>query len=147
MAAIPSRHCDCTKQSTEKQVANIFERDDMSNYFGISHAKCTTNNWPARRRGGSFFSLDRKEAKDQVGKKASLPHKAFAMQIGQNHGLESFALLACASAKFPMPLPHVQGHHRSARFRPKLFCRQGGKEPSALGIEANTGPAAKACAV
>ena len=65
----------------------------------------------ARRRGGSFFSLDRKEAKDQVGKKASLPHKAFALQTRQNHGLESFAplrsLIAIASAKFPMPLqPH-----------------------------------------
>jgi len=53
-------------------------------------------NWPAHRRGGSFFSLDRKEAKDQVGKNASLPHKAFALQTGQNHGLESFAPLAFA---------------------------------------------------
>jgi hypothetical protein len=57
--------------------------------------------------------------------KASLPHRAFALQIGQNHGLESFAplrsLLHHASAKVPMPLPRT-GHHSSARFRPKLFC-------------------------
>jgi hypothetical protein len=51
--------------------------------------------------------------------------QGFALQTGQNHGLESFAplafALALASAKFPMPLPH-SSHHRSARFRPKLFC-------------------------
>ncbi|WP_299466953.1 hypothetical protein [Mucilaginibacter sp.] len=43
--------------------------------------------------------------------------QAFALQTGQNHGLESFAplrsLVARASAKFPMPLP---------RTRPPSFC-------------------------
>ncbi|WP_256540455.1 hypothetical protein [Mucilaginibacter aquariorum] len=37
--------------------------------------------------------FDQKVTKNQVGKKASLPHKAFALQIGQNHGLESFSPL------------------------------------------------------
>jgi hypothetical protein len=61
--------------------------------------------------------LIQKEPKNQVSKKASLPHMAFAPQIGQNHGLESFAQLRSrrplASAKVPMPLP---------RARPPLFC-------------------------
>jgi hypothetical protein len=53
--------------------------------------------WPAHSpRNGFFFFLDEKEAKNQVGKKASLPHRAFALQINQNHGLESFALLPLA---------------------------------------------------
>jgi hypothetical protein len=87
--------------------------------------------WPAHSpRKGFFFFLDEKEAKNQVGKKASSPHQAFTPQTGQNHGLESFALLRSllplASAKFPMPLPHTS-HHRSSRFRPKLFCRREGK--------------------
>jgi hypothetical protein len=42
--------------------------------------------------------LDQKVTKNQVGKKASLPHRAFAPQTGQNHGLESFALLSFASS-------------------------------------------------
>jgi hypothetical protein len=45
-------------------------------------------------RKGFFFLLDQKEAKNQVGKNASLPHRAFTLQTGQNHGLESFAPLA-----------------------------------------------------
>jgi hypothetical protein len=80
---------------------------------------------PLNRRGkGFFFLLDQKEAKNQVSKKASLPHKAFARQTVQNHGLESFALLRTLispAAKVPMPLPRT-GLHCSARFRPKLFC-------------------------
>jgi hypothetical protein len=40
--------------------------------------------------------LDQKVTKNQVSKKASLPHKAFALQTRQNHGLESFALLTFA---------------------------------------------------
>jgi len=70
-------------------------------------------------------TLKKQKQVNQVSKKASLPHRAFALQIGQNHGLESFAplrsLLHHASAKVPMPLPRT-GHHSSARFRPKLFC-------------------------
>jgi hypothetical protein len=68
--------------------------------------------WPAHslRRAFTFFAvfifkgaqegfavlLDQKVTKIQVSKKASLPHKAFALQNGQNHGLESFAPLAFA---------------------------------------------------
>ena len=147
-------------------------------YFGISYAWCALNirRSPPRRllvfRCGLFFkvlkratpfSLDRKEAKDQVGKKASLPHKAFALQTRQNHGLESFAplrsLIGPRFCKISYALAVTQGHHRSARFRPKLFCRRGtaklplllfplqGVRGSALGIGADTGPVDKACAV
>ncbi|WP_299469509.1 hypothetical protein [Mucilaginibacter sp.] len=55
---------------------------------------------------------------------------AFAPQTGQNHGLESFAPLAFALCPRFCKIsyaPATQGHHRSARFRPKLFCRRGGK--------------------
>ncbi|QHS56214.1 hypothetical protein GWR56_11960 [Mucilaginibacter sp. 14171R-50] len=40
---------------------------------------------------GYFFCLETKEAKIQVSKKASLPHKAITPQTGQNHELEAFA--------------------------------------------------------
>ena len=53
-----------------------------------------SKHWPAHSpREGFYFLLDQKVTKNQVGKKASLPHQAFAPQIGQNHGLESFAPL------------------------------------------------------
>ncbi|MCQ6957449.1 hypothetical protein [Mucilaginibacter aquariorum] len=61
--------------------------------------------------------LDRKEAKDQVGKKASLPHKAFALQTRQNHGLESFALLRSLIAP-----PFSKISYAPATHRPPSFC-------------------------
>ncbi|QHS57373.1 hypothetical protein GWR56_18180 [Mucilaginibacter sp. 14171R-50] len=73
----------------------------------------------------SPFCLETKEAKIQVSKKASLPHKAFTPQTGQNHGLEAFAPRFAAhpslQQNFLMPLPRTT-HHCSARFRPKLLC-------------------------
>jgi hypothetical protein len=41
---------------------------------------------------GYFFSLDRKEAKDQVSKEASSPHRPLPRNR-QNHGPEIFCLL------------------------------------------------------
>ena len=43
---------------------------------GPSHVSC-----PAVAAEDLFFFLDKKEAKNQVGRKASLPHRAFALQI------------------------------------------------------------------
>ncbi|MFD0748759.1 hypothetical protein ACFQZS_01310 [Mucilaginibacter calamicampi] len=40
--------------------------------------------WP---RKPLFFFLDKKEPKNQVSREASLPHRAFALQIRKNHGL------------------------------------------------------------
>jgi hypothetical protein len=34
-----------------------------------------------------YFFLDKKVTKNQVNRKASLPHLAFTLQIKQNHGL------------------------------------------------------------
>ncbi|WP_183579544.1 hypothetical protein HDF18_24860 [Mucilaginibacter sp. X5P1] len=70
------------------------------------------------------FVLIQKVAKNQVIRNASLPHKASALQIRQNLSWNLFAAivrtLAYALQKFPMPC-HAQGHHRFARFHPKLF--------------------------
>ncbi|WP_299515642.1 hypothetical protein [Mucilaginibacter sp.] len=38
-----------------------------------------------------YFFLDEKVTKNQVSKEASLPHKAFALQIRKNLGLHNFA--------------------------------------------------------
>jgi len=61
--------------------------------------------------------LIQKEPKNQVSRNASLPHKAFALQIRQNHGLQNLALLrsriARASASIAMPFP---------AHSPALFC-------------------------
>jgi hypothetical protein len=78
--------------------------------------------------------LDQKEAKNQVSKKASLPHIAFAPQTVQNHGLESFALLR---SLFPSLLQkllcpcHAQGHHCSVAFARSCFAdaEKGKKNP------------------
>jgi hypothetical protein len=57
--------------------------------------------------------LDQKVTKNQVSRKASLPHKAFARQITQNLGPDDFALRLKADTRHPgfskilMPLqPH-----------------------------------------
>ncbi|WP_183548948.1 hypothetical protein [Mucilaginibacter sp. AK015] len=44
----------------------------------------------------SPFCLETKEAKIQVRKKVSLPHKAFNPQTGQNHGLQNLATTSFA---------------------------------------------------
>jgi hypothetical protein len=49
---------------------------------------------------GYFFFLDEKEAKNQVGKKASLPHMAFTLQSRQNHRPESFTPLRSLCPRF-----------------------------------------------
>ncbi|MCQ6958516.1 hypothetical protein NPE20_11120 [Mucilaginibacter sp. JC4] len=76
--------------------------------------------------------LDQKVAKNQVGKKASLPHRAFALQTGQNHGLESFALLSFALAsrfsKISYAPTAAQGHHCSAPLSPEAVLPTGRKE-------------------
>jgi hypothetical protein len=44
--------------------------------------------------------LDQKVTKNQVSKNASMPHRAFAPQTGQNQGLESFARLRSLMPSF-----------------------------------------------
>ena len=73
-----------------------------------------------------FFCLDTKETKNQVSRKASLPHLALALQIRQNLGWEllprlRYAHCHYASAKIPLCPATTQGHHCFACFRPKLF--------------------------
>jgi hypothetical protein len=72
---------------------------------------------------GYFFCLETKEAKIQVSKKASLPHKALRCKPVRTTGRESFARLHsrrfCKSSQCPC---HAQSHHRSSRFRTKLIC-------------------------
>jgi len=52
---------------------------------------------------GFYFLLDQKVTKNQVSRNASLPHRAFSLQIRQNLGPHDFAPLfapaAHASAK------------------------------------------------
>jgi hypothetical protein len=69
-------------------------------------------------RIGFFFLLDQKEAKNQVGKKASLPHKAFSLQTGQNHGLESFALLSFAHCPRFSKISYALATHNPPSFCP-----------------------------
>jgi hypothetical protein len=62
-----------------------------------------------------YFLLDQKVKKNQVSIKASLPHTAFALQIRQNLGLQTIALLrslnAGASANICYAVPGAQGHN------------------------------------
>ncbi|RFZ90758.1 hypothetical protein D0C36_17535 [Mucilaginibacter conchicola] len=50
------------------------------------------------------------------------------LQSDQNHGLQNLAATSFtqppASGKYCYALTTAHGHHCSARFRPKLFCRQ-----------------------
>jgi len=67
---------------------------------------CALSREAAHCRGGYFFFLDKKEAKNQVSREASLPHVAFALQNGQNLGREPIApepLIGRYAAKVPMP--------------------------------------------
>jgi hypothetical protein len=56
--------------------------------------------------------LDQKVTKNQVSRKASLPHRAFALQVRQNLGLQTIAQLrslnSCASANICYALPTEQ---------------------------------------
>jgi hypothetical protein len=57
--------------------------------------------------------------------KMLLCRTGLALQNGQNHGLESFALLSFAHAPGFCKIsnaPTARKPHRSARFRPKLLC-------------------------
>jgi hypothetical protein len=81
---------------------------------------------PLIRRKGCYFVLIQSNQKSSR-QKCFFAHRAFALQTGQNHGLESFALLAFAPVPCFSKISYArsaQTHHRSARFRPKLFCRQ-----------------------
>jgi hypothetical protein len=105
-------------------VANMF------NHFDISHARCTVINWPAQLpREGCYFVLIQSNQKSSR-QKGFFASQGLCLQTGQNHGLESFAplhsLLPSLQQNF-LCLYRAQGHHRSARFRPKLFCRRGRK--------------------
>jgi hypothetical protein len=65
-----------------------------------------------------FFLLDQKEPKNQVSREASLPHMAFALQIRQNLGLQTIALLRSLKQPllqiFAMPFPA----HKARRVLP-----------------------------
>jgi len=58
---------------------------------------------------GGQLLCSHKVTKGLVTRNASLPHKAFTLQTGQNHGLQLFALLrtlnSASSAKLAMPFP------------------------------------------
>jgi hypothetical protein len=62
--------------------------------------------------------LDQKVTKNQVSKKASLPHKAFALQTRQNHGLESFALLTFAPTPRFSKISYAPATHKATSFCP-----------------------------
>jgi hypothetical protein len=74
----------------------------------------------------SYFFLDKKVTKKSSQQIGFFAAQAFALQIGQNHGCNYFALLRShfpdASAKICYALSYAQGPHRSARFHPKLTC-------------------------
>ena len=82
----------------------------------------------AHSRWGLVTFVATKVTKKAVSRKASLPHKAFALQINQNHGLQNVAPLR---SHWPMLQQLLlcpfcaQGHHCFAWFRPKLFCWRG----------------------
>jgi hypothetical protein len=79
--------------------------------------------WPRRAR---YFWLDPKVSKKSSQQIGFFSLKSFALQNGQHHGCNYFAplrpRLPSASAKTCYALSFAQGHHCSARFRPKLTC-------------------------
>ncbi|MEO3408354.1 hypothetical protein AAFN85_30850 [Mucilaginibacter sp. CAU 1740] len=100
----------------------------QNDYF--ANKLTSSPSWPG---GARYFCLDTKVPKKSSHQEgffarspAHHPPLAFALQTGQNHGLLNFALLyslvAPASAKSSYAPSYAQGHHRSARFRPKLSC-------------------------
>ncbi|MBD1394162.1 hypothetical protein IDJ76_13720 [Mucilaginibacter sp. ZB1P21] len=95
-----------------------------SEVFLIGKVGTFINVSPLIAADGYFFCLDTKEAKDQVSRKAFLPHKAFALQTGQNHGAATFALtLFPPLQQNPLiPLSFSARPTRSTRYHPKLFC-------------------------
>ncbi|WP_426671291.1 hypothetical protein ACPPVU_08650 [Mucilaginibacter sp. McL0603] len=64
---------------------------------------------PAHSRGGLVTFVATKVTKKAVSRNASLQHRAFALQISQNRGLQNIAPLrshqADASATIAMPFP------------------------------------------
>jgi hypothetical protein len=78
----------------------------------VNKMKLCFNLCVAPCRGALFFLLDQKEQKNQVSRKASLPHMALTLQIRQNLGLQTIALLrsleALASANICYALPNAQ---------------------------------------
>jgi hypothetical protein len=73
--------------------------------------------FPLIAAGGLVTFVATKVTKKAFSRKASLPHKAFALQISQNHGLHLSAplhsLRPMLQRKFAMPL---------SRSRPPSFC-------------------------
>jgi hypothetical protein len=86
-------------------------------YFGISHAKCTTINWPAHSPRSAFtFCLIKKQQKIKSAKRLLCRTGLCpANRAEPRAGIfcPTPFTLAPASAKFPMPLP---------RSKPPLFC-------------------------
>ena len=77
-----------------------------------------------RARARYFFR--QKSNQKGLQQKGFFALKAFALQTGQNHGLQLFCpaspTLTPTSAKTCYALSITHTHHRSARFRPKLIC-------------------------
>jgi len=74
--------------------------------------------------GARYFCLDTKVPKKSSQQIGFFALKAFTLQSGQNHGLQLFCPASLAlsrpSAKTCYAPSSAQGHHCSARFRPKL---------------------------
>jgi len=77
----------------------------------------------AHCRGGYFFCLDTKEAKNQVSPKGFFAAQVLALQNGKNRGwyliaaLEPHSPLHCKRYATPAA---ARGRHHSFRFHPKL---------------------------
>jgi len=74
---------------------------------------------PAHSRGGLVTFVAAKVTKTAFSRKASLPHGAFGLQIGQNHGLQSFL------SGYPFLSQTFDAKNLlcpSLRFSPPLFC-------------------------
>jgi hypothetical protein len=87
---------------------------------------------PAHCRGGYYFSLDRKVAKDQDSREGFFALRAFALQNRQNRGGKHLRLasplLACASVKISYALqPH--GPASFCRFSAEAFLLSGFIKP------------------
>ncbi|XHR96276.1 hypothetical protein ACFJIV_06260 [Mucilaginibacter sp. UC70_90] len=107
--------------------AEFISASHRTSFFVFKIASVVINNHrPAQSpRVGFVLFLDKKNQKSsqQIGFFAA---QAFALQTGQNHGLQLFcpaspALSPCFCKTCYAPAA-AQGHHCSARFRPKLTC-------------------------
>jgi hypothetical protein len=106
--------------------------------------------WPAQLpRKGFYFLLDQKATKNQVGKKASLPHGPLPCKADRTTGWNLLPPLRSLIAPCFSKISYALATHKATIVLP-VFARSCFADPEeknpALGIEADTGLAPNTCA-